>query len=85
MPTTRQQKEDTLKELNDKFAKAKSVAFGQYSGMTVVQLSGMRRKERDAGVEFKVAKKTIFKLAAMKQSRELTDDIIAGTVGAAFS
>lgn len=85
MATTRQQKEDTLKELNDKFAKAKSVAFGQYSGMSVAQLSGMRRKMRDAGVEFKVAKKTLFKLAGKKQGFELPDEILMGTVGAAFS
>ena len=85
MATTRQQKEETLQELKDKFAKAKSVTFGQYSGMTVAQLSGMRRKMRDSGVEFKVAKKTLFKLAAKEQGLEIPDDIITGTVGAAFS
>lgn len=85
MATTRQQKEDTLQELKDKFARAKSVAFGQYAGMTVEQLSGMRRKMRAEGVEFKVAKRTLFKLAAKEQGLELPDEMIPGTVGAAFS
>lgn len=85
MATTRQQKEETLRELKDKFSRAKSVTFGQYSGMTVAQLSGMRRQMRDAGVEFKVAKKTLFKLAAKEQGLEIPDESIPGTVGAAFS
>ncbi len=85
MATTRQQKEVTLQELKDKFGRAKSVAFGQYAGMTMVQLSKMRKEMRDAGVEFKVAKKTLYKIAAKEMGLELADDLMTGTVGAAFS
>lgn len=85
MATTRQQKEETLAELKDKFSRAKSVAFGQYAGMSVADLSKMRRQMREAGVEFKVAKKTLFKLAAKEQGLEIPDESIPGTVGAAFS
>ena len=85
MPTTRQQKEVTLTELKDKFGRAKSVAFGQYAGMSMEQLSRMRKQMREAGVEFKVAKKTLFKIAAKEQGFELSDDLLPGTIGAAFS
>ncbi len=85
MATTRQQKEVTLQELKDKFGRAKSVAFGQYAGMTMEQLSKMRKQMRENNVEFKVAKRTLFKLAAKEQGLELTDDMMMGTVGAAFS
>lgn len=85
MATTRQKKEETLQELKDKFGKAKSVAFGQYAGMSVLQVSAMRNKMREASVEFKVAKRTLFKLAAKEHGFELPDELIAGTVGAAFS
>jgi len=85
MPTTRQQKEVTLEELKEKFGRAKSVAFGQYAGMSMFQLTAMRKQMREAGVEFKVAKKTLFKLAAKEQGFELSDDLLPGTVGAAFS
>jgi len=85
MAITKQKKEEILKELIDKFAGAKSVAFGQYSGMSVHELTEMRNKMREHGVEFKVAKKTLFKLAAKEQGLELPDEILEGTVGAAFS
>lgn len=85
MAITRQQKEATLTELKEKFQKAGSVAFGQYSGLSVEQLSKLRKEMRTAGVEFKVAKKTLFKLAAKEQGFELPDEIMEGTVAAAFS
>jgi large subunit ribosomal protein L10 len=85
MATTRLKKEETLTELREKFSRAKSVAFGQYSGLTMEQLSKMRKEMRGSSVDFKVAKKTLFKIAAKEAGLELPDDIIEGTVGAAFS
>ena len=85
MAISRQQKETALQELKDLFSRAKSVVFGQYRGVSVAQLSKMRRHMREAGVSFKVAKKTLFKLAAKEQGHELPDEIIEGPVGAAFS
>jgi large subunit ribosomal protein L10 len=85
MPVTRQKKEEILAELIKKFSEAKSVAFGQYAGMSVTQLSEMRNEMRENGVEFRVAKKTLFRLAAKENGIELPDEIVEGTVGAAFS
>lgn len=85
MAVTRQQKEESLQELKDKFSKAKSVAFGQYAGMSVAQVTAMRNEMRGVNVEFKVAKKTLIKLAAKQHGIELTDDLMPGTVGAVFS
>ena len=85
MATTRSKKESTLNELREKFEKAQSVAFGQYAGLTVEQVSKLRKELRASGVEFKVAKRTLFKIAAKEQGFELPDEIMEGTVGAAFS
>jgi len=85
MAITRQQKEEILKELADMFKNSKSVAFGQYAGMSVDEMQTMRSEMRDAGVTFKVAKRTLFKLAAKDAGLELPDEILEGTVGAAFS
>lgn len=85
MATTRQQKEATLQELKDKFGRAKSVAFGQYAGISVAQLSQLRKKMREAQVEFKVAKKTLFKLAAKDRGYDIPDEAMEGTIAAAFS
>ncbi|MBU0981455.1 50S ribosomal protein L10 [Patescibacteria group bacterium] len=85
MPITKQKKEEILQELNEKFKNAKSVAFGQYAGMTVEELSNMRREMRESNVEFKVAKKTLLKLAAKENGLELPNEVVEGTVGAVFS
>ena len=85
MAVSRQKKEEILKELIEKFEKAQSVAFGQYAGLSVTDMQEMRSDMREQGVEFKVAKKTLFKLAAQHHGMELPDDILEGTVGAAFS
>jgi large subunit ribosomal protein L10 len=85
MAITRQKKEEILAELVEKFKNAKSVAFGQYAGMSVTDISEMRNKMREEDVEFKVAKKTLMKLAAKEVGLELPDEILEGTVGAAFS
>lgn len=85
MAVTRQQKEEILAELKEKFQKAQSVTFGQYAGMSVKDVSAMRREMRKADVEFKVAKKTLMKLAAKDQGIDLPDEIMEGTVAAVFS
>jgi len=53
--------------------------------MSVTELSEMRNQMRETGVEFKVAKKTLLRLAAKEAGLELPDEILDGTVGAAFS
>lgn len=85
MAITRQQKEEILQELIKKFGDAKSVSFGQYAGMSVSEMAEMRNKMREMGVEFKVAKRTLFKLAAKENGIEIPDELMEGTVGAAFS
>jgi large subunit ribosomal protein L10 len=85
MAVTKQKKDEVLKELIEKFQKAQSVAFGQYSGMTVAELTTMRNEMRKVGVEFKVAKRTLIKLAAKELGVELPDEVMEGTVGVALS
>lgn len=85
MAVSRQKKEEILAELTELFKDAKSVSFGQYAGMSVAEISDMRNKMRENGVKFKVAKRTLFKIAAKENGIELPDEIMEGTVGAAFS
>jgi large subunit ribosomal protein L10 len=85
MAVSRQKKEEILAELVKLFAEAKSVSFGQYAGLSVEKMQVMRREMRAENVQFKVAKKTLLKLAAKENGMELPDEIMEGTVGAAFS
>ncbi len=63
MAKTRQQKEENLKILQEKFSRAKSVVFADYRGMTMKQLSDLRDKLRDQDAEFSVTKNTLLERA----------------------
>ncbi len=63
MPKTKEQKRTILKELGDKVAKAKSIIFAKYHGLTVKENEDLRHKLRQENNEYYVAKKTLFHLA----------------------
>ncbi|MEK7188960.1 MAG: 50S ribosomal protein L10 [Patescibacteria group bacterium] len=61
MPKTRQQKEEALNEAKQYVADAKSIVFVGYHGLSVAQLSELRKKLRQEQVVFQVIKKTLIK------------------------
>lgn len=61
MPKTRQQKEQTLQDLNQKFKESKSVVFARYMGLTVADVQELRGKLRSEESEMMVAKKSLIK------------------------
>jgi large subunit ribosomal protein L10 len=86
MAITKQKKGQILKELEEKFSRAQAVYFAENKGLTVKDVSSLRRKLREQGIDFVVAKKTLMKLAAKNQNfPEITDEVLPGPIGAAFS
>lgn len=86
MPLTREQKEEILKKMTEQMKDAKAVVFADYQGLSVEDMKDLRRKLREKGVDFKVAKKTLMKLATKEAGfGELSDEVVEGPVGAAFS
>lgn len=65
MPKTRLQKEETVTNITEKLGRAKSVVFADYKGMTMKQLSDLRKKLREVSSEFSVTKNTLLKLALL--------------------
>jgi large subunit ribosomal protein L10 len=84
MPKTRVQKTELKDRLTLAFKKAKSVVFADYKGLTVAQVSDLRKKTREAQVDYIVAKKTLFTLAAKEAGFELNAKSFPGMLGAAF-
>lgn len=66
MAKTRQQKQDIVLTLSDKFARAKSVVFTDYKGLTMAQLSQLRNKLKDTHAEFTITKNSLLDLALTK-------------------
>jgi len=63
MPKSKEQKRTILKELGEKIAKAKSIVFTKFNGLTVKENEALRAKLLKENTEYYVAKKTLFNLA----------------------
>lgn len=77
---------ESVAELKEKISKAASVVLINYEGITVADDTLLRRKMRDAKVEYTVAKNRLFKIAL--QEAGVTDDFgadLEGTTSFVFS
>ncbi|MEK7537699.1 MAG: 50S ribosomal protein L10 [Patescibacteria group bacterium] len=59
MAISRQAKEETLKLLQEKLRQSKGIVFTHYQGLTVKDITALRRSLREQNVELVVAKKTL--------------------------
>ena len=84
MPKTRIQKEESIAKLTAEFQKAKSVVFADYQGLTVEQATTLRKKAVEANVDYVVAKKSLFTIAAKAAGVEFNAKALPGMLGAAF-
>lgn len=67
---TRQQKEEIVQKFSEKLARAKSVVFADYKGLTAKQLSKLRDLLREQQAEFTITKNTLLERALPVSSLE---------------
>jgi len=60
---TKQQKELLVKEIAERLARTKAAVFADYTGLSVIKLTELRRKLLAQSGELKVAKKTLIDLS----------------------
>ena len=80
----RPEKEAVVKELTDKFSSAKSLVITDYLGLNVAEMTELRSKLREAGVEFKVVKNTLATIAANDVEMEEMTEFFSGPTAIAF-
>ncbi len=80
MPKTRQQKEAIVSELASTFRQMKSAIFTAISGYTMEDADALRKKGREQGVAFVVAKKTLLKRALKEAGVDIDTDAFGGSV-----
>lgn len=71
-------------EVVEKFANASSAVVVDYRGLTVEEVTELRKQLREAGVEMRVIKNTFLKRAADKAGYEGLDDAFVGPTAVAF-
>jgi large subunit ribosomal protein L10 len=79
------QKQEVVAELADVAAKAHSLVAAEYAGVTVGQMTAMRKKARETGVYLKVAKNTLASRAVVGTEFEGTAESMTGPLLYAFS
>ena len=77
-PLPSKQKIEALSELTEKLSRSKSVVIADYRGLTVAQVNALRRKMRDANVDYQVVKNRLFKLAAQENEFDPMEKVLKG-------
>ncbi len=78
-------KEKQVAEIVEKLKAAQSVTFCSYSGLTVEQVTALRKQCRENGVQYCVLKNRLFRLALQQVGIEGADDLLNGPNAFVFS
>ena len=79
-----EEKKQSVDELAEKLERASVVIATSYGGLTVAQMTDLRRKLRAQQVEFRVIKNTLARFSAAKAGKEQMDNIVKGPTAVAF-
>lgn len=74
-----------VEEMKEKLQSAQGAVFVGFSGLTVADVTKLRRKFREGGVEYKVIKNTLTRIAADELGYNALDEILEGPTALAFS
>jgi len=78
------EKLEAVQEIKDKFSRSKSAILTDYRGLNVADITELRKKLREQGVEFKVVKNTLTRIAIKDFDYNL-DQFLEGPTAVAFS
>ena len=83
-PKIIEQKQAVVSEIKDKFDKAKSVVLFDYRGLTVSEVTELRRNLKESDSDYKVYKNTLTKRAVDEKGINL-DEYLEGPTAISFS
>ncbi|MDO4581575.1 MAG: 50S ribosomal protein L10 [Bacillota bacterium] len=78
-------KEAEVAELQQLFNENQAVILTDYRGISVAEDVALRAKMRAAGIEYRVAKNTLLKIANNNDGSSLFDDYLKGPTAVAFT
>ncbi len=82
---SKEKKKVYINEMSTQLDKAEAVIVAHYQGLTVKQLDELRKKMREHGIQFKITKNRITKLALEKTSRKDLSNLFTGPTAVAMS
>ena len=81
----KERKQEYIKEMTNHFNKSEAVIVAHYQGLTVSQLDELRSKMREYGIQFKITKNRITKLALEKTKCKDLSNLFSGPTAVALS
>jgi large subunit ribosomal protein L10 len=78
------EKQEKVKELTRRFKDSSGALFAEYRGLTVKDITELRRSLRDVDASFAVVKNTLTKLAAKDAGLEEVLELLVGPTAVAF-
>lgn len=78
-------KAEVVAMIAEKMKNSASFVFVDYKGINVEQVTALRNKAREMGVEYKIYKNTMLRLAANELGYTELADILTGSTAVAFS
>lgn len=85
MALTKNKKKEVISELTLKLAGDQTLVFVNFKGLTVGETDKFRRSLREAGVGYKVSKKTLLNRVLESKGVKGTQPDLSGEVGVAYS
>ena len=80
----KQYKIDTVSSVKEKLANSKSIVVADYRGLKVSEVTDLRNRLRKEGVELRVIKNRLAKIALKESNMDPMDDHLKGMVAIAF-
>ncbi|GAB4158735.1 MAG: 50S ribosomal protein L10 [Roseiflexaceae bacterium] len=83
MPT--QRKIESVADLTEKLSRTQVTLVADYRGLTVAEITDLRKRLRDADAELVVAKNTLTLMAAKATGHEAIEPLLSGPTALAFA
>lgn len=82
--SVREEKKRVVEELREKFSTSKSAVLTDFRGLNVAAMTELRKRMREAGVEYKVVKNTLTRIAVGELDLSELDEHLEGPTAVAF-
>ncbi len=84
MPLTRQEKQQLIDLYKERLQHSEAVVVLRNNGLTVADMTDLRKRLGDQGGIFQIAKNTLFKIALTDSQFPVSDTLFTGTVGVCY-
>lgn len=84
MTLTKSQKQNLIAEFCDKLGRCKAAVITNYQGLKVTDINDLRKKLKEKGIDYKVVKNSLAKIALKEKGIKIDEAILDNPVAIAF-